>query len=144
MSFPVQLLAGYRHAVLALGDEQAKLIVHLGQAGLEDLAGDIRRRCPGATVLRVGAAHYRIEATEFQGDITPCHLLPATALLEVQAPNADIRHLAEGLPVRVGSFVLSRTGSLCCGVLAGLGTLAMMSHLGAFLGGPRAGAGRAG
>jgi hypothetical protein len=143
VSFPVQLLEGYRHTVLSLEDDQARLIVYLGDAGIDGLARDLRQRCPEATVLPVAPAHYRIEATAFQGDITACHLLPATALLEVRAPNVDVQNVIDALPVRVGRYVLSQTGSLSCGVLAGLGALAMVSHLGSVLGSVRARPGRA-
>lgn len=128
MSFPTQLLDGYRHAVLSLSDDQAKLLIFLDDGGISRLVRDLARRCPTADLFAIGPGHYAIEDAAFRGDIARCALLPGVAVLAVQAPHLDRRSRAPALPVAVGRLVHSETGSLWCGVIAGLGTLAAMTY----------------
>ena len=100
MSFPTQLLEGYRHAVLSLTNDQAKLVVFVGNDGIESLARELGRRCPAAALFRIAPTHYTLEHSAFRGEITKCGLFPGTALLEVRAPDLDLRNALNTLPSR--------------------------------------------
>ena len=92
MSFPTRLLEGYQHAVVSLTDEQAKIVVAVGDLGVGRLANDLGRRCPGAAVKAITPGHYTIEHKAFRGDLTVCQLCPGAALLEVRAPGLEFRN----------------------------------------------------
>jgi hypothetical protein len=128
MGFPTHLLDGYRHVVLGVTDDQAKLIVFLTRDGIAGLADEVARRCPAAIVSRATETHYTIDHPSFQGDLTECGLMASTALLDVRAPELDVGKAFRALPAAVGRYVLSETGSLGFGVLAGLGAFAMVRH----------------
>lgn len=133
MSFPTQLLDGYQHAVLSLTNDQAKLLVYVGNHGIEGLARDMARRCPSAGLSRITSTHYMIDHSAFSGELTKCGLVPGTALLEVRAPDLELRKVLGGLPGTIGRYVVSETGSIWCGMLAGLGTLAVVTQFGPLL-----------
>jgi hypothetical protein len=128
VSFPTHLLDGYQHAFLSVGDDQATLLVFVAEGGIDGLARDLARRCRAGIVSRTGPSHYTIEHDAFRGDLTRCVPFPGTAVLEVRAPDLDIRNGMGALPLKVGRYVLAETGSLWWGVMAGLGTLAIVTH----------------
>lgn len=127
MSFPTELLEGYPFTVLSLTDDQAKLLVFVGKDGIHGLARDLASQCPAA-VFPVTPTRYTIEHSEFRGDITRCPAFPGTVVLEVRAPAVDVRNVLGVLPVAVAKYVVSQTGSAWCGMIARLGTLAMLNH----------------
>ncbi len=59
--------------------------------------------------------------------------MPRAALLEVRSPDADLHRALGALPAAVGRYVLSETGNPLYGVLAGLGTVAVVSHFAPYL-----------
>jgi hypothetical protein len=129
MGFPTQLLEGHPHLVLNVTDDEAKLLVFMRDGGFEGLAIEIARRCPSASVSRVTRTHYTIAHPSFQGDLQECALVPRAALLEVRAPDSELHKAFGALPAAVGRYVLSETGNPLYGLLAGLGTVAVVSHI---------------
>jgi hypothetical protein len=130
VSFPMRLLDGYDHVVLASADDAAKLLVRVGTRGLDGLALDLASRCPAATLRATGSGGYRIEAAAFHGDLSRCEAGPGAVLLEVRAPDCELRTVLDRLPVAVGRYVLSRTGSSYWGAIAGVAALVLGRGLG--------------
>ena len=66
----------------------------------------------------------------FHGDLSRCEAGPGAVLLEVRAPDCELRTVLDRLPVAVGRYVLSRTGSSYWGAIAGVAALVLGRGLG--------------
>lgn len=86
------------------------------------------------TVLSIGHDQFAIDHPAFRGELTTCASFPDTALLEVRTPDLHVRNAVKELPAAIGRYVRSETGSICWGVVASLGTFAVLKHLAPTLG----------
>ena|SRR6266436_3583852 len=128
MAFPLSLLDGFRHAILSVDRDHAKMVVFVNAGGIDGLARELIRRCPDVSLSRPSSTRIVLKHPEFHGELTDCRLA-GSVLLDVCQPRAELADAIGALPGALARYVSNVTGNRWLGGLAAVGTLAVIDRV---------------